>query len=74
MKFEEIWPRDFREEVVQMCERMDGHSHKCTLVGYFNSKKITQQATKMPLKYQTNPQICWKLFLDTNTINSKYST
>ena len=23
MKFEEIWPRGFREEVVQMCEWMD---------------------------------------------------
>ena len=24
MKFEEIWPRGFRGEVVQMCERTDG--------------------------------------------------
>ena len=23
MKFEEIWPRCFREEVVRMCERTD---------------------------------------------------
>ena len=24
MKFEEIWPKGFREEVVQMCEGTDG--------------------------------------------------
>ena len=48
MKFEEIWLRDFRGEVVQRCERMDGHSHKCTLVGYFNSKKLPNKQQKCP--------------------------
>ena len=28
IKFEEIWPRGFRGEVVQRCERMDGHSYE----------------------------------------------
>ena len=35
MNFEEVWPRGFREEIVQMCEcmdkRMDGHSHGCDM-------------------------------------------
>ena len=26
IKFEEIWPRGFRGEVVQMCERTDGQT------------------------------------------------
>ena len=26
MKFEEFWPRGFRGEIVQMCERMDGRT------------------------------------------------
>ena len=26
MKFEEIWPRGFRREVVRKCERMDGRT------------------------------------------------
>ena len=30
MKFEEIWPRGFRGEVVQMCERTDGQRDRQT--------------------------------------------
>ena len=51
MKFEEIWPRGFRD-VVQMCDLTDGwtdgRSYRWTLVGYYSvnfSAQNTQQDT-----------------------------
>ena len=55
MKFEEVWPRDFRGEVIQRCERMDGHSHKCTLVGYFSREKNYPTSNKNALKIPNKP-------------------
>ena len=46
MKFEEIWPRGFRGEVVQRCERTDKRSYVWTFFGYYSvnfSAQNTQQ-------------------------------